>query len=174
MTVGDEAQVKRPRMSPEKRAALGGEAWRLMDTENMSSRTIADKFTKRGDPVSHVTVIEMVKEARVRAKYLDLVAPAELRAGQLGRFETYLEEVRAQIKTGLLDPDKGWSLIATFERLLMTVGGSAMPSRVQVESTGDAPTPNMATMRAFAEAVDDYDQRKQQIQATDGLEEYDS
>lgn len=173
MTVGDDAQVKRPRMSPEKRARLGAEAWRLLDTQNMSCRTIADKFTARGDPVSHETVRTLIKEAREAAKFLDLITPAELRAGHIGRFEIYLEEVKAQIKTGVLDPDKGWGLIAKFERLLMDVGGSKMPTRLQVENTGDRPTPNMAVLREFAAELDRIDRTREQIQANDGLDEYD-
>lgn len=173
MTVGDEAKVSRPRMSAEKRAALGAEAWRLKDREGMSSRTIADRFTKRGDPVSHVTVLEMVKEAQETARFLDLVGPAEIRAGQLGRFDTYIEEVRAQITAGLLDPAKGWALIATFERMMTDVGGSKMPARLQVETSNGEPPPSMATIRAMAEALDKYDQDKTELQKTDGLDAYD-
>lgn len=160
MTVGDDAQVKRPRMSPEKRARLGVEAWKLLDTQNMSCRTIADKFTARGDPVSHETVRTLIKEAREAAKFLDLVAPAELRAGHIGRFEIYLEELRAQVKAGILEPDKGWDLIAKFERLLMQVGGSAMPARMQVETSGGGPPPSMTTIREFQRVIDEYDRQE--------------
>lgn len=173
MTVGDEAQVSRPRMSAEKRARLSAEAWRLKDTEGMSYRTIADRFTKRGDPVSHTTVATLISEAQESAKFLDVIGPAVIRAGQLGRFDTYIEEVRADIKAGLLDPAKGWQLIATFERMMTHVGGSAMPTRMQVETDNGAPTPNMETLRAFAESLDSYDRKKQDIQNNDGLSHFD-
>lgn len=174
MTASDEAQVSRPRMSAEKRARLSAEAWRLADTENMSYRTIADRFNKRGDEVSFMTVGRLVKEARETAKFLDLISPAELRAGQLGRFPTYLEKIQAQITAGILDPAKGWALIATFERLLKEVGGTAMPTRLQVEGVDEKdPVPNMAVLQAFAAGLEEHDRRKQQIQATDGLGEFD-
>lgn len=170
MTVGDDAKVKRPRMSPEKRAALGAEAWLLNDTENMSSRTIAARFTKRGDPVSHTTVIVLIEEARATAEYLDLMGPSVIRAGQLGRFETYLEEVRAQIKAGILDAAKGWQLIVSVEKLLTQVGGS-VHDRALPPSAG--PPPSMSAIRAFADELDRHERRKAEIQGADGLDEFD-
>ena len=173
MTVGDEAQVKRPRMSAEKLTRLGAEAWKLKDREGMSYRTIADRFTKRGDEISHTQVMRLIKEARQNAEWLDLIEPAEIRAGQLGRFDTYIEKQMAQMQAGTLEPKHGWALIIAVERLMMQVGGSAMPNRLQVENTGDGGAPNMPLLQEFARAVDEYERRKQQIQATDGLDEFD-
>jgi hypothetical protein len=160
VTVGDDAQVKRPRMSQEKRAQLGAEAWLLKDREGMSYRTIADRFTARGDEISFMTVMRLIKEAQETAQFLDLVGPAEIRAGQLGRFDTYIEEIKAQIKTGILEPKHGWSLIVAVERLMMTVGGSAMPARMQVETSDGGPPPSMATIREFQRVIDEYEQQE--------------
>lgn len=173
MTVGDETQVKRPRMPAEKRARLGAEAWRLKDREGMSYRTIADRFTKRGDEIGHVQIMRLIKEARANAEWLDLIEPAEIRAGQLGRFDTYIEKQMAQMQAGTLEPKHGWALIIAVERLMMQVGGSAMPNRTQIETVGDGPVPNMATLREFANALDEYDRRKSEIQNNDGLNEFD-
>lgn len=159
MTAGDDAKARRPARSwsPEKRAALGAEAWLLSDTENMSSRSIAARFTARGDQVSHATVIVLIEEARATSEYLDLMGPSVIRAGQLGRFETYLEEVRAQIRTGILDAAKGWQLIVAVEKLLTQVGGS-IHDRALPPSSG--PPPSMTTIREFQRVIDEYDRQE--------------
>lgn len=172
MTVGDDAQVRRPRMSPEERARLGVEAWRLKDA-GMGSRTIAKRFSERGDDVSHTTVLVLIKEAQEASKYLDLVGPAETRAVQLGYLDGAIEKTHAAIENGEVGFEPGMKLLIQLLKLQKEISGSAMPVRHQIEDTTSDPVPNMATLQAFAAAIDEHDKRKTEVQSTDGLDEFD-
>lgn len=169
MTVGDEAQVGRPRMSVERKAKLGVEGWRLKD-QGMSFRGIAAKFTKRGDEISHTQVARLVKEAQEASQFLDLVGPAETRANQLGYLDGAIEKTEAAIEAGDVDFEPGMKLLIQLIKLQKDISGSAMPSRLQVETTGDTSVPGLATIRACAAELDKW---RHPAEATDGLETYD-
>jgi hypothetical protein len=172
VTVGDEAQVSRPRMSMEKRAELGLEAWRLKD-QGMGSRSISKRFRDRGDDVSHTTVLVLIKEAQEAAEYLDLIGPAETRAQQLGYLDGAIERTQTAIENGEVEFHKGMQLMVQLLKLQKEISGSAMPTRLQVEDTRPGVLPSSPTLAAFAAAIDKHDREKNEIQKTDGLAEFD-
>lgn len=148
---------------------LGLEAWRLKDS-GMGSRTISKRFCERGDEVSHTTVLVLIKEAQEASKYLDLIGPAETRANQLGYLDAAIEKTHAAIETGEVAFEAGMKLLIQLVKLQKEISGSAMPTRMQVETTGDTPVPGLATIRAFAAELDKW---RPPDGATDGLEEFD-
>jgi hypothetical protein len=169
--VGDEAQVSRPRMSKETRARLGVEAWRLKD-QGLSYRLIAKKFKERGDDISHVTVMALIKETQEAAEYLDLIGPAETRAVQLGYIDGAIARVDSAIENGEVEFHKGMQLMVQLLKLQKEISGSAMPTRMQIEDVRKEPPPSMATIRAFAEEIDKHKRLRDQ-RGPDGLEEFD-
>lgn len=173
MTVSDNGATPGPppRFSPEERARLGLEAWRLQDTENASLRTIAKRFTERGDKMSHTFVGELIKEAKTKAKYLDLVDPATSRATLLGYIDTWVEMTRAAIDGGEVKFDKGMATLVQLARLHMQLSGASMPTRLQVET----PTRglDMTFLSALQEEIDRHDQATAAHEAADELGEYD-
>lgn len=169
MTASDDAQVSRPRMSPEKRAKLQAEAWRLKD-KGWGYRRIAKLFSERGDQVSHTLVMTLIKEAQEQAQYLDLIGPAEMRAVQLGYIDGAMERVEAAMEAGDCEFVPGMKLQIALLKLAKEIGGSAMPTRMQVETTTNEAPPSAGTISAFAAAIDEYDQK---LADPDGLDEFD-
>lgn len=172
MTVGDEAQVSRPRMSKETRARLGVEAWRLKD-QGLSYRGISKQFKSRGDEVSHVTVMALIKEAQEAAEYLDLIGPAEARAVQLGYLDGAIEKTESAMTAGEVDFAVGMKLMIQLLKLQKEISGSAMPVRMQVENTRPGDLPSAPTLAAYAAAIDEHDRKLGEIRKTDGLGEFD-
>jgi hypothetical protein len=171
VTVGDDGQVSRPRMSLERKAKLGVEAWRLKDSGE-SYRGIADMFTRRGDEISHTQVGRLIKEAREAAEFIDLIAPAEMRANQLGYLDGAIERTSAEIETGGIEFANGMKLLIQLIKLQKEISGSAMPTRMQIEDVRNEPPPSVATIRAFAAEIDKYRAARDE-RGPDGLEEFD-
>ena len=169
MTASDDGRQSRPRMSPEKRAQLQAEAWRLKD-KGWGYRRIAKYFGERGDQISHVTVMTLIKEAQEHARFLDLIGPAEMRATQLGYIDGAIERVEGAMESGEVDFAGGMKLMIQLLKLQKEISGSAMPTRMQVETTSNEPPPSAATIAAFAEELDKYDQKHAE---PDGLERFD-
>lgn len=191
MTVSENGRTGRPpRYSPEKRAALGDEAWALRDAGWGSTRKIAKMFTERGDPCSHTLVWELIKEAQDRAKFLDYVGPAQSRAASIGRLDEALAEQletirshKAALATGELggrnlDYDKAASVLdkavaryLQLEQLWVKVTGAAMPNRTQIEGPDGEPiAPNMAVFAALRRDVAEHENRTRQMEENDGLD----
>jgi hypothetical protein len=159
-------------MAADQRAKLAAEAWALRDRQGMSVRQIADRFQKQGHQVSHMTVHRMLKEAYEQAQFLDLVGPAESRAGAIGRFDTYIEKILTAIDTGEQDFEKGMKLVLAAEQMLMKLTGSAMPSRMEVTGAdGEAITPNMAVLNELRRSVDEHARRTKDMEENDGLDD---
>lgn len=190
MTVSEEGRIGRPpRYSPEKRAALGDEAWRLHDQGWGSVRRIAKMFNERGDECSHALVWQLIKEARDRAQFLDFVGPAESRAASIGRLDEALAEQldtirshRAAMLTGELGGrdayekaagvlDKAMARYLQLEQLWVKVTGAAMPTRTQIEGpNGEPVAPNMALFARLKREVDEHAQRTKDMEENDGLD----
>lgn len=185
MTVSEDGRTPRPRLSPEKRAQLGDEAWSLRDQMGMSSRRIAAAFSERGDQVSHVFVIQLINEAIDRAKFLDFVGPAQSRAASIGRLELALDEqwqtirshkaaitnTEVDYETGNALLDKAMARYLQLETLWVKVTGAAMPTRMQIEdSKGDPIAPNMAALNELGKAVAEHSAKTMEMERTDGLE----
>jgi hypothetical protein len=175
VTVREDGHIGRPpRYSPEKRAALGDEAWSLHDTGWGGVRKIARMFTNRGDQCSHTLVWELISEARDRAQFLDFVGPAQSRAASIGRLDEALAEQletirshKAALQTGELQGksldyekaaavlDKAVARYLQLEQLWVKVTGAAMPTRTQIEGpNGEPVTPNMSLFAEVQRAVE--------------------
>lgn len=191
MTVSENGQVGRPpRYSPEKRAALGDEAWALKDAGWGSTRTIAKMFTERGDTCSHTLVWELIKEAQDRAKFLDFVGPAQSRAASIGRLDEALVEQletirshKAALQTGELQGrdldyekaaavlDKAVARYLQLEQLWVKVTGAAMPTRNPLEDENGQPIgPNMALFAALRREVSAHEHQTRDMEENDGLD----
>lgn len=179
-----------PRYTPEKRAALGDEAWDLRDRQGKGSRTIARMFTERGDPCSHTLICELIAEAIDRAKFLDFVGPAHSRAASIGRLELALErqletieQHKVALSTGELQGgkkvdyeqaagvlDKAVARYLQLETLWVKVTGAAMPTRHQIEDANGEPVgPNLAVLAGVQRAVTEHAQKTRVMEETDGL-----
>jgi hypothetical protein len=164
VTVSDHGTGKR-RLTPQERARLGAEAWRLKDTQGLSVRTIHKRFVDQGYDVSHMTVWRLLKEAYEQAQFLDLIGPAEMRVGAIGRLEAAMEKLLAAIDTGEIDIDKGTARYVQLETLLIKLTGAAMPSRVQVTDDRESPKPDLAFLEALRKATEEAERQEKEEEA---------
>jgi hypothetical protein len=191
VTVSEDGRVGRPpRYSPEKRAALGDEAWALRDAGWGSTRKIAKMFTDRGDPCSHTLVWELMKEAQDRARFLDFVGPAQSRAASIGRLDEALAEQletirshKAALATGELQGrnldyekaaavlDKAVARYVQLEQLWVKVTGAAMPTRHQVEDADGKPLRMpLPQIAGLERAVREHEHVTREMEQNDGLD----
>lgn len=170
MTVSDGERLKPHSLTAEERARLAAIAWHWHETELLSTRSIAKRLAEReGVRVSHVWVAKALNEAREQAKILELYGPAQVRAGQIGRIEQYLEVLHAAVQAGEIGVDVGHKLILETEKLLTKVTGSAVVPVSKVEVTEvDRPTPNMALLEELKKAKD-HARRMAEMEENDGL-----
>jgi hypothetical protein len=168
--VSDGERLRRGSLAPEEKAKWQAEAWYLMDRQKLGSRSISKKWAAEHDfHVSHVTILKWVNEAREQAEILKLFGPAQVRAGQLGRIEDYLEHLWTAVQTGEMPPDVGFKLIHQYESLLTKVSGSAAPTRSQLEITSaeraHPDTLLLEELRKFAEQ----EEKMKEMESNDGL-----
>ena len=105
MTASDDGRLKPWSLTVEERARLGALAWHWNETELLSTRSIAKRLHEReGIRVSHVWVAKALNDARDQAKILELYGPAQVRAGQIGRIEQYLEFFMGEVGGYALTP----------------------------------------------------------------------
>jgi transposase len=170
VTVSDGKRLKPHSLTDSERAKWAAEAWYLNERQNMSSRSIAKKWAdEQGFHVSHVTIIKWINEAREQAQVLDLFGPAQVRAGQLGRLENYLEQLLAAVQNQEIDTDVGFKLIHQYEALLTKISGSAAPVKSQVEvTTTDRAHPDMALLEELRR-VTQHEKHMEEREANDGL-----
>lgn len=170
MTVSDGGRLRPHSLTTEQRAHLAALAWHWHETELLSTRSIAKRIEEReGIRVSHVWVAKALNDARDQAKILELYGPAQVRAGQIGRIEQYLEVLHAAVQAGEIDLDVGMKLIHANETLLMKVTGSAAPTRSQVEITQpEKVSPNMALLEELRK-VAEQEKEMEEMEANDGL-----
>lgn len=170
MTVSDGERLRRGSLTPEEKAKWQAEAWYLMDRQKLGSRSIQKKWEREHEfYVSHVTILKWVNEAREQAEILKLFGPAQVRAGQLGRIEDYLEHLWATVQTGEMPPDIGFKLIHQYESLLTKVSGSAAPTRSQVEiTTGEKAHPDLALLEELRK-LGEHEKQMEEMESNDGL-----
>lgn len=170
MTVSDGERLRPHSLTAETKARLGALAWRWHETELLSTRTIAKRILEReGIRVSHVWVAKALNEARKQAKILKLYGPAQVRAGQIGRLEQYLEMLHAAIQANDIAFDAGMKLIHDNEKILMKLTGSAAEGPVrQLEVTVEKVSPNMALLEELRK-VTEHEAEMDEMEATDGL-----
>jgi hypothetical protein len=169
VTVSDNEASSRARLTPEERAKLGAEAWRLADIQGLSVRSIHERFLNQGHRISHMTVWRLLKEAYEQAKFLDLIGPAEQRVGAIGRLQTAIEKTLAAIDTNEVEFDKGMARYVQLEGMLMKLTGSAMPSRIEVSGDPERATPDMAFIDELRKAKE-HAQRMAEMEENDGLD----
>lgn len=173
MTVSDGERLKPHSLTAETRARLGAMAWHWNETELLSTRSIAKRILEReGIRVSHVWVAKALNEARDQAKILELYGPAQVRAGQIGRLEQYLEMLHAAVQAGPgaggIAFDVGMKLIHDNEKILMKVTGSAALPNGSGDPA-DRPTPDMLFLEEMRKARDQA-RRMAQMEENDGLD----
>jgi hypothetical protein len=145
-------------------------AWQWNETELLSTRSISKRFEEReGLRVGHVTVATWLNEAREQAKILELYGPAQVRAGQIGRLEQYLETLHAAMQSGEIGVDVGHKMILQVETLLTKVTGSAAPAKVEVSDTRERPTPDMALLDELRKAKE-HAKLMEEMEDSDGLD----
>lgn len=169
MTVSDNETSSRARLTAEERAKLGAEAWRLSDREGMSVRSIHERFVAQGWQISHMTVWRLLKEAYEQAQFLDLIGPAEMRVGAIGRLQEAIEMTLTAIRNGEVEFDKGMARYASLEQTLIKLTGAAMPSRVEVATDGDRAVPDMVFLEELRKAKE-HAQRMEEMESSDGLD----
>jgi len=170
VTASDDGRLKPWSLTVEERARLGALAWHWNETELLSTRSIAKRLHEReGIRVSHVWVAKALNEARDQAKILELYGPAQVRAGQIGRIEQYLEVLHAAVQTREIALDVGHKLIFDAEKILMKLTGSGAPTRVEVADERERPTPDMALLEELRK-VTQHDERTAQMEENDGLD----
>lgn len=169
MTVSDGERLKPHSLTAEERAELTAMAWHWNETELLSTRSIAKRIYERKKiRVSHVWVAKALNDARAQAKILDLYGPAQVRAGQIGRIEQYLEVLHAAVQAGEIAVDVGHKLILDAEKVLMKLTGSAAPTRVEV-SEAERPTPDMVLLEELRKAKE-HAKRMAEMEENDGLD----
>lgn len=169
MTVSDGERLKPHSLTAEERARLAALAWQWHETELLSTRSIAKRLEEReGIRVSHVWVAKALNNARDQAKILELYGPAQVRAGQIGRLEQYLEMLHAAVQANEIALDVGMKLIHNNETLLMKLTGSAAATRIEV-AEAERPTPDMMLLEELRKATE-HAKRTAEMEENDGLD----
>jgi hypothetical protein len=163
----DGERLKPHAFTDAERAELAAKAWHWHETEMLSTRSIAARILEReGIRVSHVWVAKALNEAREQAKILELYGSAQTRAGQIGRFEQYLENMHAAVQANDIPFDVGYKLILQTETLLTKITGSAAATKVEVTERA---APNMMLLEELRKAAD-HAKRTRDMEENDGLD----
>jgi hypothetical protein len=169
--VSDGERLKRGSLTAEERAKWAVEAWRLMDTQDMTSRSISRKWQAEHDGfyVSHVTITKWVNEVRRQEKVLDLYESEHSRLTQLGKLEHYQEATRAAMDTGEIPFDVGMKLLLSLSKEISRLTNAAVAPTNKTEfSVTDAVHPDMALLEELRK-VTQHEQEMEEMESNDGL-----
>jgi hypothetical protein len=170
VTVSDGERLKRGSLTAEERAKLAVEAWQLMDTQDMSSRSISRKWQAEGRGyISHVSITKWVNHVRRQEKILDLYESEQVRLTQLGKLEHYQEATRAAMDAGEIPFDVGMKLLLSLSKEISRLTDAAKTPTNRVEFDGTVTThPDMALLEELHK-VTLHEQEMEDLEANDGL-----
>lgn len=140
------------------RAALAVEAYRLNERDGLSTREIAELFTKRGpaSAMSYTKVHRLIKEARDELPWLEILDRDNLRAAQAGRLEDLYSWVKKELVAGRVDMLKAATVLLKIEDRVAKLGGSDAPTRIDVSGKAVETPRDMYVLEALrAAAADD-------------------
>lgn len=170
MTVSDGERLKRNSLTPEERARWAVEAWRLMDTQDMSPRSISKKWKAEHDfYVSHVTITKWINDVRRQEKVLDNYEAEQVRLTQLGKLEHYQEATRAAMDTGEIPFDVGMKLLLSLSKEISRLTNAAVAPTNKTEfSVSETVHPDMALLEEL-KRVTEHEREMEEHEANDGL-----
>jgi hypothetical protein len=167
VTVSDGERLKRGSLTAEERAKWAVEAWQLMDTQDMSSRSISRKWQREhGVYVSHVSITKWVNDVRRQEKVLDLYESEQVRLTQLGKLEHYQEATRAAMDHGEIPFDSGMKLLISLSKEISRLTDAAKTPTDQIEIT--TAHPDMAILEELRK-VTQHEKEMEELEANDGL-----
>jgi hypothetical protein len=170
VTVSDGERLKRNSLTAEERAEWAVKAWLLLDTQDMTLRSISKKWLAEHDfYVSHVTIGKWVNEVRRQEKILDLYESEQTRLTQLGKLEHYQEATRAAMDSGEIPFDVAMKLLLSLSKEIsrLTNAAVAPTSKVEITETERA-HPDMALLEELRK-VTEHEKRMEEREANDGL-----
>lgn len=171
MTVSDGERLRRGSLTPEERAEWAVKAWQLMDTQDMTARSISKKWvTEHGFYVSHVTILKWVNDVRRQEKVLDLYESEQVRLTQLGKLEHYQEATRAAIEAGEIPFDAGMKLLIQLSKEISRLTNAAVAPTTKYEVTTEPAHPDIALLEELRR-VTQHEQETEEMENSDGLME---
>jgi hypothetical protein len=170
VTVSDGERLKRGSLTAEERAELAVEAWQLMDTQDMGSRSISKKWqAERKIYVSHVTIVKWVNDVRRQEKVLDIYAAEHVRLTQLGKLEHYQESTRAAVERAEIPFDVGMKLLLSLSKEISRLTNAAVAPTNKTEfSVAETAHPDMAILEELRR-VTEHEQEMEEMESNDGL-----
>jgi hypothetical protein len=170
VTVSDGERLKRGSLTAEERAEWAVKAWQLMDTQDMTSRSISRKWqAEHGFYVSHVSITKWVNEVRRQEKVLDLYETEQSRLTQLGKLEHYQEATRAAMDAGEIAFDVGMKLLLSLSKEISRLTNAAVAPTSKVEfSATEQVHPDMALLEELRK-VTEHEKKTEEREADDGL-----
>lgn len=129
---------------------------------------------------ANATVLSRIKEGKKKhnAEYALELQSARLKlAANFNRWSSWLEDAhRLQDENAirLARLAVGGGLLQIQREVAKLLGtDAARKLAVHIDEKPPEPTPNMETLKAFAESLDEYEKQKADIQESDGLGEFD-
>lgn len=169
MTVSDGERLKRGSLTAEERAKWAVQAWQLMDTQDMSSRSISRKWqAEHGIYVSHVSITKWVNDVRRQEKVLDIYAAEHVRLTQLGKLEHYQEATRTAMEGGEIPFDVGMKILLSLSKEISRLTNAAVAPTNKVEVSTEAAHPDMALLEEL-HRVTQHEKDMEDLEANDGL-----
>jgi len=168
VTVSDGERLKRGSLTAEERAQWAVKAWHLMDTQDMSPRSISRKWAAEGFYVSHVTINKWVNHVRRQEKVLDLYESEQVRLTQLGKLEHYQEATRAAMDGSEIPFDVGMKLLLSLSKEISRLTNAAVAPTTKYEVTTESAHPDLAIMEELRKLAE-HENETEEKEAGDGL-----
>jgi hypothetical protein len=171
VTVSEDGRLHRGSLTAEERAKWAVKAWRLIDEEDMTFRSIQQKWMDEHNfYVSHVTIRKWVNLVRREEKVLEEYDAEDVRLTLLGKLEHYQESIREAMRLGDIDFEPGMKMLLSVVRDMSKLANAAVAATNKLEITGTDVAPPMAMLAELRRSVDEHAAKTKDMEENDGLD----